>query len=92
MKSGYYLVGFDRRTECAAEFHYVPDAVLPTAMQTAGLTPEIAAYRGDWPLTNAAAHEIAILTGAVVDTDKMEYSLEPYAPLPTAESQPKAAE
>ena len=38
------------------------------------------------------AHEIAAMAGAIVDTDKMEYFLTPYAPLEPAEAQPKAAE
>jgi hypothetical protein len=92
MNPGYYLVGFDRLTEWTAEFHALPVAVLSSAMQTAGLTPEVAVFHGDWPVSDDATHEIAALIGAIVDTETMTYCLEPYAPIEPAEFQPKAAE
>ena len=92
MNPGYYLVGYDRRTEWAVEFHALPAGVLSAAMQKARLTAEGAAFQGDWPLSDDAAHEIAALTGAIVNTDVLTYCLEPYADLATAESQAQAAE
>ena len=61
-------------------------------MQMAGLSPEVAALYGDWPVSDAVAHQIAALTGAIIDTTRMEYCLAPCAPLPSQVEQPHAAE
>lgn len=83
MNPGYYLVGYDRRTELAVEFHALPPSAFRDAMDVALLSPEVAKLAGDWSLSKQAAHRIAALTGAIVDTEQMDYCLEPYAPLAT---------
>jgi len=75
----YYLIGYDQRTDLATQFHEVDEADLGTAMKIAGLTPEIAAYYGDWPLTDKAAADIAALAGATLDPACSGWVLGPMA-------------
>ena len=90
MIADYELVGFDRRTSFAEEFHPLPPETVAAAMQAAGLSPEVAALAGDWPVSDDAARQIAAMMGATIDTTRMEYFLAPYAPLPAEAS--RAAE
>jgi hypothetical protein len=92
MNPDYALVGFDRRTGFAEAFHPLPPEVLTQAMRAAGLSAEAAAYHGDWPVPDDAARQIAAMTGAVVDTDRLAYCLAPYVPLPSQTAHPRAAE
>ena len=52
----HYLIGYDRCTDFATRFHRVGEADVGTAMK-------IAAFYGDWPLTDEAAADIATLAG-----------------------------
>ena len=81
MKVAYSLVGYDKRTDFAVRFHTLADSVVPTAMEIAALSPEMAAFYRDWPLTDEMMHRMEPLAGIALDTEHLSWFLEPNAPL-----------
>ena len=73
------LVGYDRLTERVAEEFDVPDAVLPRAKELARVSADdrdaIACYR----LKASAAHDLADILKARIDTRRRDYFLEGFA-------------
>jgi hypothetical protein len=79
MKAIYSLVGYDKQTDYAIRFHALADAVVPLAMEIAGLSPEIAALYHDWPLTDEMVQRMEPLAGMALDTEQLSWCLEPNA-------------
>jgi hypothetical protein len=75
MRTQIFLVGYDRDTGFASALHAVPAEKAVEARSIAGMPPEAA---GDWPLSPMDAHRIASLSGTEIDTDVMEFCLEPH--------------
>ena len=85
METQLFLVGYDRLTGFAKAFYRLPDPA--PALSISGLT---SAPIGDQPLTPAQAERIAALIGTPIDTEGLEFCLEPHQPLEAAEA-PKAS-
>ncbi len=81
MKVTYSLVGYDKQTDYAVRFHALEDAVVAAAMEIAALSPEMAAFYHDWPLTDEMVHRMEPLTGMALDTEQLTWCLEPNAVL-----------
>ncbi len=84
MQAGYFLVGYDRRSGEAKAFHALPPGTADAAKSRGGIPANDPAMIGDWPLSSAAAHAIAALARAEIDSDHLDYCLEPHEPLPAA--------
>jgi hypothetical protein len=81
MNVTYYLVGFDRQTERVAQMVALSDAAVEPAKDIAGLTPEIAAMWGDWPLTAEMVRRMQPLVEEALEAERLDWFLEPTAPL-----------
>ena len=80
MKVTYYLAGFDRRTDRIGRYLALPDHIVPAVKDIVGLTPEIAAMWGDWPLTDAMVRDMEPLVGETLVAKHLMWVLEPTAP------------
>ena len=73
------LVGYDRITERVAEEFGIPDGVLPRAKELAGVPADdpdaVMCYR----LDASAAHDLADILKARIDTERRDYFLEGFA-------------
>jgi hypothetical protein len=89
MRTQIFLVGYDRDTGFAGALHAVPPEKAGEARSIAGMPPDAA---GDWPLFPMDAHRIASLNGTVIDTEVMEFCLEPHQDAEPAGTEANAAE
>jgi hypothetical protein len=82
----YKLVGYDHETDRLSYARDIPAHRVPLAKRVAGLPEDDPEAIGDRPLSRGQAREIAGLIGADIDTDRMDFFLEPYNPHPLPRS------
>jgi hypothetical protein len=89
METQFFLVGYDRETGFARAIHAIPRESVDAARALAGMAPDSPA---DWPLSTAIARQIAALSGTEIDTDGLEFCLEPHQDLEAAGASNETAE
>jgi len=82
----YKLVGFDRTTEALAVVYEIDPDTVARAKRIAGIDDQPGVIV-DWPLSRDQAWDISNLIEAKLDTDSMDWALEPYAPPPAASAE-----
>jgi hypothetical protein len=75
METQIFLVGYDRKTGFAGVIHAVPAVHAARARSISGLALDPA---GDWPLSQDAALQVASLIEVEIDSEAMEFYLEPH--------------
>jgi hypothetical protein len=75
----YELVGYDRKTERMAERHPVPQSLIRTVKQIAGVGDRHDDELGDWELTKGQAQEIGEFIRAKPDVVRCDFFLTPSA-------------
>lgn len=73
------LVGYDRATERVADEYAVSDSLLPQAKSLAHVPADDPDAAMCYPLTPAAARDLAGTMMARIDTDRRDYFLEGFA-------------
>jgi hypothetical protein len=75
----YELVGYDRKTERMAERHPVPQPLVRTVKQIAGIGDRRDDQLGDWELSAEQVQEIGKFIEANPDVERCDFFLAPSA-------------
>ncbi len=77
MTAAHRLVGYDKKSKHASAEHQVPQHTFEVVCHVGGVPYDDPDATGSYPLSPLAAQEIGKMIGAEIDTNRLNYLLEP---------------
>jgi hypothetical protein len=77
MTATHKLVGYDKKSKNLSAKYEVPQQIFDVVCHVAGIPYDDRDATGRYPLSPLAAQEIGKIIGAEIDTDRLDYFLQP---------------